>query len=83
MCGTFEGQVEGDAVLACWCHCGLRRQQTGAAMQLGVWPADKFKVLSGYDALVKYRSSGESKVFRNSCTKCGRYVRQEDRSIEQ
>lgn len=51
-------------------------------MQLGVWPADKFKVLSGDDSLVKYRSSGGSKVFRNSCTKCGRYVQQDDRSIE-
>ena len=71
MCGSFEAQVEGDPALAVWCHCLTCRKQTGAAMQLGVWPPDKFKVNKGEDRLIKY-SSTEGKVFRNSCSKCAR-----------
>ena len=71
MCGEFEAQVEGDAALAVWCHCGMCRKQTGAAMQLGVWTPDHFKVLKGDEGLIKF-SSTEGKVFRNSCSKCGR-----------
>lgn len=70
MCGEFEASVEGDANLACWCHCSSCRQQTGAAMQLGVWSPDKFKIIKGGDGLIKY--SKTEGVSRNSCAKCAR-----------
>ena len=69
MCGSFEGQVTGDAALACWCYCGMCRKQTGAPMQLGVFP--ELEVLQGEDVLLKYEGSGG--VFRNSCSKCGSF----------
>jgi hypothetical protein len=69
MCGAFEGQVTGDPALAVYCHCGMCRKQTGAAMQLGVW--DDLKVLKGEDNLIKYE--GAPGVFRNSCKTCGSY----------
>jgi len=72
MCGNFEGEVTGDPALAVWCHCGTCRQQTGAAMQLGVWSTDNFKVVKGEDSLIKYGST-EGKVYRNSCSKCGSF----------
>ncbi len=68
-CGAFEGQVTGDPALAVWCHCETCRQQTGAAMQLGIFPG--FSVLKGDDGLMKYEASKGN--FRNSCGKCGSY----------
>jgi len=72
MCGTFEGEVTGDPALACWCHCGQCRKQSGAAMQLGVWSPDSFKVIKGDDELIKYAST-DGKVYRNSCSNCGSF----------
>uniref|UniRef100_A0A7S3P825 CENP-V/GFA domain-containing protein n=1 Tax=Amphora coffeiformis TaxID=265554 RepID=A0A7S3P825_9STRA len=72
MCGAFEAEVTGDPALACWCHCQMCRKQTGAAMQLGVWTPDNFKVLKGDEKLIKY-SSTEGKVYRNSCSTCGSF----------
>jgi hypothetical protein len=70
MCGAFEGQVTGDPALAVWCHCGQCRKQTGAAMQLGIFP--NFEVLKGDDQLIKYAST-EGSVYRNSCKNCGSF----------
>ena len=70
MCGDFEAQVEGEPVLAVWCHCLLCRKQCGAPMQLGVWAPDNFKINKGGDNLITYTSNGT--IFRNSCPKCGR-----------
>mmetsp|Transcript_55617 Transcript_55617/g.134827 ORF Transcript_55617/g.134827 Transcript_55617/m.134827 type:complete len:130 (+) Transcript_55617:152-541(+) len=72
MCGNFKATLTGEPALACWCHCGMCRKQTGAAMQLGVWSPDNLKITSGESDLIKY-SSTEGKVFRNSCTKCGSF----------
>ncbi|KAK1743334.1 hypothetical protein QTG54_005955 [Skeletonema marinoi] len=69
MCGSFEAQVTGEPVLACWCHCKTCRKQTGAAMQLGVF--QNFEVLKGDDQLIKYAST--SGAFRNSCQNCGSF----------
>lgn len=71
MCGNFEGEVTGEPALACWCHCGMCRKQTGAAMQLGVF--EDIKVLKGDDSLIKYEHTPGSGVFRNSCPKCGSF----------
>jgi hypothetical protein len=71
MCGNFEGQVEGDPALAVWCHCGQCRQQTGAAMQLGVWPKVTVTIKGGDDSLIKYKSTPT--VSRNSCATCGSF----------
>mmetsp|Transcript_12620 Transcript_12620/g.18894 ORF Transcript_12620/g.18894 Transcript_12620/m.18894 type:complete len:129 (+) Transcript_12620:77-463(+) len=70
MCGSFEAQVTGEPVLACWCHCETCRKQTGAAMQLGVF--QNFEVLKGDDQLIKYASTSGT-VFRNSCQNCGSF----------
>ena len=70
MCGNFEAQVTGEPALAVWCHCASCRAQTGAAMQLGVWSADNFKVIKGDDDLIKY--SKTEGIYRNSCAKCAR-----------
>jgi hypothetical protein len=69
MCGAFEGQVTGDPILACWCHCNMCRKQAGSAMQLGVW--NDITVLKGQDNLIKY--SGSPEVYRNSCKTCGSF----------
>jgi hypothetical protein len=71
MCGNFEGKVTGDPALACWCHCGLCRKQTGAAMQLGVF--EKMEVLKGGDDLIKFEATEGLGTFRNSCNKCGSF----------
>lgn len=71
MCGNFEGQVTGDPVLACWCHCTSCRKQTGAAMQLGVWP--DIQILNGKDDLIQFELNAGSGVVRHSCTKCGAF----------
>ena len=69
MCGAFEGKVTGDPALAVWCHCEQCRKQTGAAMQLGIFP--NMEVIKGDDGLIKYE--GSKGVFRNSCSKCGSF----------
>mmetsp|Transcript_114459 Transcript_114459/g.171154 ORF Transcript_114459/g.171154 Transcript_114459/m.171154 type:complete len:128 (-) Transcript_114459:166-549(-) len=69
LCGTFEGKVTDAPALAVWCHCEQCRQQTGAAMQLGIFP--NFEVVKGEDSLIKYEST--KGVFRNSCGKCGAF----------
>jgi hypothetical protein len=69
MCGNFEGQVTGDPALAVWCHCRDCRQQTGAAMQLGIF--EDLKVLKGEADLIAYEKTKGN--FRNSCSKCGSY----------
>ena len=71
MCGSFEGQVKGDAVLACWCHCGLCRKQTGAAMQLGVFP--EFNVLKGGDNLNAFKANPNGGTTRFFCKTCGSF----------
>lgn len=71
MCGNFEGKVTDEPVLAVWCHCGLCRKQTGAAMQLGIF--EKFEVVKGDDQLIKFEAVEGSGTFRNSCNKCGSF----------
>ena len=56
---------------ACWCHCGLCRKATGAAMQLGIF--ENFAVLQGDDTLIKYENNKGSGVIRNHCSKCGSF----------
>ena len=70
MCGAFSALVTGDANLACWCHCASCRAQTGAAMQLGVWPADKFAIVTSGDLIKFSKTEG---VTRISCAKCGSF----------
>ncbi|CAB9500026.1 Glutathione-dependent formaldehyde-activating [Seminavis robusta] len=71
MCGSFEGEVKGDPSLAVWCHCGSCRQQTGAAMQLGIFP--ELKVLKGEDNLIAYKKNPEANITRFSCKTCGSF----------
>ena len=73
MCGNFEGEVKGDPALAVWCHCELCRKQTGAAMQLGVFPELKVVKGGGDDNLIAYKASADSETTRYSCKKCGSF----------
>lgn len=70
MCGSFQGQVTGEPELAVWCHCEQCRQQTGAAMQLGIFK--DLKILKGDDNVIAYAHKG-SKAIRHSCKTCGSY----------
>eukprot|EP00591_Stephanopyxis_turris_P006809 CAMPEP_0195516548 /NCGR_PEP_ID=MMETSP0794_2-20130614/7627_1 /TAXON_ID=515487 /ORGANISM="Stephanopyxis turris, Strain CCMP 815" /LENGTH=129 /DNA_ID=CAMNT_0040645169 /DNA_START=86 /DNA_END=475 /DNA_ORIENTATION=- len=71
MCGNFEGKVTGEPALACWCHCGLCRRQTGDAMQLGVFK--NMEIIKGDDQLIKCEVNVGSGTFRNSCSICGSF----------
>jgi len=71
MCGAFNGEVKGDPALAVWCHCGLCRKQTGAAMQLGIFP--ELNVLKGADNLIAFKANPESATTRFSCKTCGSF----------
>lgn len=66
-----EGEVKGDPALAVWCHCEECRKQTGAAMQLGIFP--ELKVLKGADNLIAYKTNPEKETIRHSCKTCGSY----------
>mmetsp|Transcript_41584 Transcript_41584/g.57871 ORF Transcript_41584/g.57871 Transcript_41584/m.57871 type:complete len:130 (+) Transcript_41584:72-461(+) len=72
MCGNFEGKVSGDPSLTVWCHCNQCRKQTGAAMQLGVFP--KLEVMKGADDLIDFEANAGSNVHRFSCKKCGSFA---------
>ena len=71
MCGSFQGEVTGDPALAVWCHCGQCRKQTGAAMQLAIFP--ELKVLQGSDNLIAYKADPTKETIRHSCKTCGSF----------
>jgi hypothetical protein len=72
MCGEFEGKVTGEPALAVWCHCGLCRKHTGAAMQLAIY--DSFEVIKGDEGLIAYEHTPGGGTIRKACSKCGSFA---------
>jgi hypothetical protein len=70
LCGrvTFEADHPPDSLLHC--HCWMCRKQHGAAFATwAFYPADRFRLLTGADALQSYHSS--ENVRRTFCRECG------------
>lgn len=72
MCGSFKGELTGDAKIAVFCHCLQCRRYASTAMQLGIWAPEHFSVVAGADNLIDYESS--ENVHRMTCKTCGSFA---------
>jgi hypothetical protein len=72
-CGTVRYEASGPFNSMLSCHCSMCRKHHGAAFATYVSaPIDRFRWVSGEDALLKYKSSDQG--IRSSCAVCGSTV---------
>lgn len=70
LCKRVRFEIRGKLGGSSYCHCSMCRKATGSAF--GVYAevdADSFKVLSGEELILRYRSSAG--VERTFCARCG------------
>jgi len=70
LCGEVRFEISGALSGASHCHCSMCRKAHGAAF--GTYAAARaadFRILSGEDRIVRYRSSAG--IVRTFCARCG------------
>ena len=86
LCGTVRYEIEGEPMVAVWCHCSRCRKATGAAAEPGMMiQTDQLRVVEGRANIATYRSTapeapagagehpapGTPYANRSFCTTCG------------
>ena len=70
LCGDVRFEIRGELSGASHCHCSMCRKAHGAAF--GTYAAARaadFRIVSGEDRIVRYRSSAG--IVRTFCARCG------------
>ena len=70
LCGEVRFEISGSLSGASHCHCSMCRKAHGAAF--GTYAAARaadFRIVSGEDRIVRYRSSAG--IVRTFCARCG------------
>jgi len=70
LCGDVRFEITGPLTGASHCHCSMCRKAHGAAF--GTYAAARaadFRIVSGADKIMRYRSSAD--VLRTFCSRCG------------
>jgi hypothetical protein len=73
LCGSIRYEIDGPLAPIILCHCARCRKASGSAFAaVSPIPAERFRLVSGADALGSYRSSPEA--VRSFCRNCGSQI---------
>lgn len=71
LCGDVTFEITGAPSSLSYCHCSRCRKAAGVFSAVLVGKAEDLKVISGEDAIAKYRAEPNGKFDRCFCKHCG------------